>query len=88
MHMHPTLEKASALAELRRRRQRVRDVNAEHDQRLRPLARLALAITERVGTMSFFLLIFGWTVLWLGWNLLAPRRLQFDPPMAFVLWLF
>jgi uncharacterized membrane protein len=88
MHTYPTLEKASALAELRRRRQPVRDVNTEHDEGLGPLARLALAITERVGTMSFFLLIFGWTVLWLGWNLLAPRRLQFDPPMAFVLWLF
>jgi uncharacterized membrane protein len=24
----------------------------------------------------------------LGWNLLAPKDLQFDPPMAFVFWLF
>jgi hypothetical protein len=23
-----------------------------------------------------------------GWNLLAPQKLQFDPPMAFVFWLF
>jgi uncharacterized membrane protein len=29
-----------------------------------------------------------WTVLWLGWNLLAPSNLQFDPPMGFVFWLF
>jgi uncharacterized membrane protein len=34
------------------------------------------------------LLILGWTVLWLGWNFLAPPRLQFDPPMGFVFWLF
>jgi uncharacterized membrane protein len=52
------------------------------------LDRLALWITEHVGTMGFFLVIFGWTVVWLGWNLLAPKELQFDPPMGFVLWLF
>jgi uncharacterized membrane protein len=45
-------------------------------------------ITERVGTMGFFVVIFAWTALWLGWNLLAPPELQFDPPMAFVFWLF
>lgn len=76
------------LAELRRRRKPVRDVNSERDEQLSRIDQLALAITERVGTMGFFLLIFSWTVLWLGWNLLAPRPLQFDPPMAFVLWLF
>ena len=32
--------------------------------------------------MTFFVLIVVWTVLWLGWNFLAPARLQFDPPMA------
>jgi len=32
--------------------------------------------------------IFAWTALWLGWNLLAPPELQFDPPMAFAFWLF
>ena len=49
---------------------------------------MAVWITERVGTMGFFLTIFTWTVLWLGWNILAPKNLQFDPPMGFVLWLF
>jgi uncharacterized membrane protein len=38
--------------------------------------------------MGFFLIIFGWTAIWLGWNLLAPAAWQFDPPMAFVFWLF
>jgi uncharacterized membrane protein len=55
---------------------------------LSALDRVAVAITENVGTMGFFLLIFVWTAVWLGWNLLAPPRLQFDPPMAFVFWLF
>src|SRR5271156_3332101 len=38
--------------------------------------------------MGFFLTIFGWTAIWLSWNLLAPPAWQFDPPMAFVFWLF
>lgn len=50
--------------------------------------RLALWITEHVGSMNFFLIIFTWTVLWLGWNMLAPKALRFDPFPAFVLWLF
>ena len=49
---------------------------------------LAVWITEHVGTMGFFLLIFVWTLVWLGWNFLAPADLRFDPPMSFVFWLF
>jgi uncharacterized membrane protein len=82
------MKQPHALAELRRRRRPIRDVNTEHSEQRSRLDRLALAITDRVGTMGFFLLIFSWTLLWLGWNLLAPKSLQFDPPMAFVLWLF
>ena len=52
------------------------------------LDRLALWITERVGTMFFFLIIFTWTVLWLFWNMFAPKPLRFDPFPGFVLWLF
>lgn len=77
-----------SLHTLRQQRPTVRDVNSEHARRLGRLDRLALVITERVGTMGFFLIIFIWTALWLGWNLLAPKELQFDPPMAFVFWLF
>ena len=35
----------------------------------------------------FFLIIFIWTVGWLGWNSFAPKELAFDPRPAFVLWL-
>jgi uncharacterized membrane protein len=52
------------------------------------LDRLAVWITAHVGTMGFFLLIFFWTMLWLGWNFLVSAKLQFDPPMGFVFWLF
>ncbi len=62
--------------------------NKVHRQKLSRLDRLALFITERVGTMGFFFIILGWTVLWLGWNIFAPASLRFDPFPAFVLWLF
>ena len=73
---------------LRAMRKPVHNVNAVHEAQFSPLERVALSITERVGTMGFFLLIVAWTVLWLGWNVLAPKALQFDPPSAFVFWLF
>ena len=56
--------------------------------RATPLNRLALWITEHVGTMQFFLVIFAWTVGWLFWNMFAPKSLRFDPYPGFVLWLF
>jgi uncharacterized membrane protein len=50
--------------------------------------KLALLITQRIGTMGFFFIILTWTIIWLGWNVLAPKNLKFDPFPAFVLWLF
>ncbi len=67
---------------------RRRDINKEIAENIGPLERVAVWITEHVGTMGFFLVIFVWTATWLGWNLLAPPALQFDPPMAFAFWLF
>ncbi len=77
-----------SLAELRRRRAPLHSVSKELKQNLKPLEKLAVWITTRVGTMGFFFAILTWTLLWLGWNLLAPKHLQFDPPTAFVFWLF
>lgn len=91
MHEEPVVDQPNSLpslVDLRGQRTVLRNVNAEHEQQLSRTEHLALFITERVGTMGFFLLIFTWTALWLGWNFLAPPRLQFDPPPAFVFWLF
>jgi uncharacterized membrane protein len=66
----------------------MRKVNEEHKQSMNRGETLALFITQRVGTMGFFLTILTWTILWLGWNILAPQSLKFDPPTAFVFWLF
>ena len=38
--------------------------------------------------LLIILIIFLWTILWLGWNIFAPDALRFDPYPAFVLWLF
>ena len=78
----------SPLRELLRRRKPVRNANIESREKLTTLDRLAVWITERVGTMGFFLCILAWTMLWLGWNIFAPMAYRFDPYPAFVLWLF
>lgn len=77
-----------SIEEFIRRRRPLRNVNKEVADKITRLDKLALWITIHVGSMGFFLIILGWTVTWLGWNLFAPASLQFDPPMAFVFWLF
>lgn len=64
------------------------NVNVKHRESLGAADRLAIFITERVGTMGFFLIIFVWTVAWLGWNIMSPDAWHFDPYPAFVFWLF
>jgi uncharacterized membrane protein len=76
------------LDELKKLRKPIRAVNVEHKKKLSRLERLAIWITDRVGTMGFFLAIFAWTLVWLAWNTLAPEKIRFDPFPAFVLWLF
>ena len=82
------LQHPKSLDELKKLRKPVRNVNREFRPRLKRLEKLAVWITAHVGTMGFFLIIFGWTVVWLSWNMFAPRPLRFDPYPAFVLWLF
>ncbi|HXS15193.1 MAG TPA: DUF1003 domain-containing protein [Candidatus Saccharimonadales bacterium] len=65
-----------------------KNVNQIHRKSLSTLDRLAIFVTEEIGTMGFFFIIFAWTILWLGWNMLAPQQFRFDPYPAFVLWLF
>src|SRR5712672_1546035 len=77
LYMTPT-PTSPTLAEMRKHRTPIRRVNIEHRESLSPLERAALSITNRVGTMGFFLLIFGWTFVWLSWNTLARPSLRFD----------
>ncbi|MCX7924844.1 MAG: DUF1003 domain-containing protein [Fimbriimonadales bacterium] len=82
-HTHPP-----RLEEIKQQHKPTRNVAEERQRQLTRMERLALAVTKRVGTMGFFFLIAGWSALWLGWNILAPKPLRFDPPTGFVLWLF
>jgi uncharacterized membrane protein len=86
---HPTL---TTVAELKARKKPLTDVNAEHEKSLTRLERLAVWITDKVGTMGFFLVIFVWTVLWCGYNIIATEVpalhwKAFDPFPAFVAYL-
>lgn len=81
-------QKHKSLEELKQFRKPVRNINIEHKENLSGLENAAVWITDHVGTMGFFLIIFLWTVVWLGWNTLGPQAAQFDPYPAFVLWLF
>ena len=77
-----------SIESIKRHREPIRNVNIEHKENLSKINKVALWITEHVGSMGFFLLIFGWTITWLTWNMLAPLKLRFDPYPAFVFWLF
>jgi uncharacterized membrane protein len=77
-----------SLQQLRALRHPVKNVNVAHAERLSGLERVAMWITDHVGSMGFFLIIFVWTMSWLSWNALGPKTMRFDPYPAFVLWLF
>src|SRR5882672_12261848 len=80
--------KIETLEEIKQQFPLLKNTNQIHRNKLSSLEKLGLMVTDHVGTMGFFFIIFTWTVLWLGWNMLAPRPLRFDPFPAFVLWLF
>jgi len=82
------MAKIDTLQELKDSFGPIKNVNQVHRSRLSGMDKLALFITNQIGTMGFFFIIFAWTVLWLGWNIFAPAELRFDPFPAFVLWLF
>ena len=86
--MNTPLHQPPSIEELKQLRSKVRNANIEHKESLTMLERFALAIGDQVGSGGFFIIIFGWTILWLGWNTLAPAAVRFDPYPAFVLWLF
>ena len=85
------MEKPHPLSELRKKYRELVNANVAHNEGLTKLDRVAIWITDHVGSMGFFILILVWTALWLGYNMLAPTVLHlpaFDPFPAFVLWLF
>ena len=70
----------------------VANANDVYEKGLSPLDKLAAAITEKVGSMGFFLTILAWTVVWTGYNITASEVpalhwKAFDPFPAFVAYL-
>jgi len=80
--------KIDSLAEIKKHYKSPQNVNKIHKSSLSPMQKLAVVVTNKIGTMGFFFIILTWTILWLGWNMFGPKNLRFDPYPAFVLWLF
>src|SRR3954463_6549287 len=76
-----------SIGELKKRREEILKKN-EMEKKTSVLEKIAIWITNHVGSMGFFIIIFTWTISWLSWNMLAPKNLRFDPYPGFVLWLF
>ena len=76
------------LEELKRRREAYMKTFKGDTENVSTLDKVAIWITNKVGSMGFFVIIFLWTTLWLTWNIFAPVKVRFDPYPAFVLWLF
>jgi uncharacterized membrane protein len=68
------------------------NANDVHRENLNALDKLAIRITDKVGSIGFFLAILVWTVLWTSYNIIATEVpslgfKSFDPFPAFVAYL-
>ncbi|GAC1313954.1 MAG: hypothetical protein NVSMB24_37980 [Mucilaginibacter sp.] len=77
-----------SLEEFRNKRKAILKTSVNAKVKPSVLDKVAVWITDHVGSMGFFLIIFTWTIVWLLWNTLAPKAARFDPFPGFVLWLF
>lgn len=70
----------------------IKNPNVAHCEQMTQLELFAMKVTDRVGSPGFFLIIFVWTILWTGYNILASQVpalgwKAFDPFPAFVAYL-
>jgi uncharacterized membrane protein len=84
LSLHQTL----SINELKKMRKPLIKLKEREKENISKLDKLAILITQNIGTMGFFFIIFTWTLLWLSWNTLGPVKYRFDPFPGFVLWLF
>lgn len=66
----------------------IKNSNELHTDNLSKFEKLGLSVVNKIGTISFFIILVSWTIIWLGWNMFAPASFRFDPFPGFVLWLF
>ncbi len=81
-----------SLEEWKKNRKPSIDINQQHEDSIKGLERVAVRVTDCVGTMGFFLAILVWTIVWCGYNILASEVHSlhwkaFDPFPAFVAYL-
>lgn len=70
----------------------IRNANEIQEASLSKLDQLAIKITDKVGSIGFFLIILTWTICWTGYNIIATEFKglglpAFDPFPAFVAYL-
>ena len=70
----------------------IQNANTVHQDSLSALDKLAMRVTDKVGSVGFFLIILTWTILWTGYNILATEVpalhwKPFDPVYSFVTYL-
>jgi uncharacterized membrane protein len=68
-----------SIEDLKKNREQILGRLKSKEKQTSLLGKLAVWITVNVGSMGFFIIIFVWTVLWLSWNIFAPKQLRFDP---------
>ncbi|MBA3732996.1 DUF1003 domain-containing protein [Patescibacteria group bacterium] len=82
------MNKPASLEEIRRSHRPLRNVNIEHKENLSKLEKFAVWVTDNIGTMGFFFFILAFNILWILWNVFAPREFVFDSSWSFLVLLF
>ncbi len=80
--------KIPTLLELKRLRKPIKNVKTEFESDLTTGEKIAIWVTDHVGSTGFFIIIFLWTLFWFTWNILAPQSLRFDPFPELAIWIF
>lgn len=81
-------QKITTVKELTKNFKPLENINVVHKRQLSPLDKLALFVTENIGTMGFFFLILTFNLGWIAWNTFAPKELVFDAAFSFLVLLF
>jgi uncharacterized membrane protein len=86
--LRANVDRLTDAQEWRESEQPVRSLNELYERSFSRIDRIAIWVTDNVGSMGFFAILALWTAGWLAWNTVGPAELRFDPAPAFVLWLF
>lgn len=81
-------QKIATIKELRESFSPIENINILHKSRLKPLEKIALFVTEKIGSMGFFFFIVLFNLGWITWNTFAPKEMIFDEAFSFLILLF